>query len=93
MTDSDPLPPAPFEVSISPLDDGAEVEVVVRTVQDEMSALVQRLDMGARHQRVQLAENQVLELARILDIQPIEFGQDGRWELRIRTPAAGVLAQ
>ena len=92
MKDSDTEPRASrFEVSISPLERGDFVDVLVRAGQEDMNAFVDCIDTGARYQRVPLSNGQVLELARIVDVQPIEFNADGRWEIRIRTPAAEVL--
>jgi hypothetical protein len=91
LSDPEPKVVSRFEVTISPLERGDFVDVVVRAGQEEMNAFVDRLDMNARYQRLPLSNDQVLELARIVDIRPIEFADDGRWELLIRTPAAEVL--
>lgn len=91
MKDSVPPSPASVEVLIRPLERGEFVDVLVRADQGELTALLDRFDMAAEHQRVPIGQGRLLDLGRIVDLKPIEFGEDGRWELSVRTSAAEVL--
>jgi hypothetical protein len=46
------------------------------------------LDVAAPEQSIELEGGRTLELGSLLDVLPIDFRQDGRWELVIRAAAA-----
>jgi len=80
-----------IEVTITPLERGDHVDVVVIASQAEISGFVERVDFGARYQRVDVGGDRELELGKLVHVGSIEFRKDGRWQLALRTPAAEVV--